>query len=199
MNLLNPNHKQYQHIKQNKHNYFLTLAFLLFFTFNISLLKALSLKSFKANFSQTVLKDSDNLNSSTNAKITYSGKIYIQNKNIFWDYQKPFVKYIYIKKDKVTTIEPLLEQAIVTKLDEQFNMLKLLKQATFKNKNTLITTLNNIKYTITLKNNLISKITYINEIQNKVQIIFSKQKQNMQIKNNIFKIHIPDSYDVLIR
>jgi len=158
-----------------------------------------NIKSFEAEFSQIVYKD----NLQDDIKIKYSGKIYIDGSKVLWHYKKPFVKYLYIKKNKITTIEPLLEQAVITKLQKQFDMLQILQKAkqisANNNARVFATTLNNIEYKITTKNNIIYKIEYKDEVQNKVTIKFSKQKQNQTIKASIFVIKIPDSYDVLIR
>ena len=158
-----------------------------------------NLKTFEADFKQVVSKDDSN----DNVKIKYLGKIYIDGSRVCWHYKKPFVKYLYIKKNKVTTIEPLLKQAIITKLDEQFDMLKILQKAKqishTKSSQVFTTRLNGILYKITIKHNLIYKIEYNNELQNRVTITFSNQSQNKKIPSNIFTIKLPDDYDVLIR
>ncbi len=180
--------------------YIFIVLFVCFNSLNANNLNSLTnLKSFEAKFSQIVYKD----NLQNDVKIKYSGKIYIDGSKVLWHYKKPFIKYLYIKKNKITTIEPLLEQAIITNLQKQFDMLKILQKAkqisTNNGVRVFTTILNNIKYKITTKNNLIYKIEYKNEVQNKVTIIFSKQKQNQKIKASIFVIKIPNSYDVLIR
>ena len=116
---------------------------------------------------------------------------------IVWKYSDPIEKYVYITNTEVTIIEPELEQAIVTKLQKEINILKLLKNAEKITNNTYRSEAYNNIYILSIKNNQLTQIKYKDEIDNKITIKFDNIKQNEDIANAIFKYHIPFEYDVI--
>jgi len=169
----------------------LSLFFLLLLSFNLHANTFEKLTSFQADFSQTITNPSG-------TKAYYKGLISIQEPNqIKWQYLDPFEKYVYIKKNTVTIIEPELEQVIITKLDKEINIINLLKNAIKKSTNTYISNYNNVKYTLLLNDNKLKEISYIDEIENNVLISFQNIQQNQKIDTKNFKFHIPLEYDII--
>ena len=170
-----------------------TIKVLIFFILstyiNANTLK--DLKTFQANFTQVITNPSGK-------EIYYSGEINIKEPNsIKWKYEKPFEKLVFIKKYTVTIIEPELEQAIVTRLDKEINILTLIKTAKKIQANKYLSNFNNIDYYLYFDQELLTRITYEDELENKVVISFTKVQQNISIENSIFKFYIPVEYDLI--
>ena len=81
------------------------------------------IETYEANFKQTITNNSAK-------EILYKGKIYLTNTNkVLWRYQEPIVKDVYINNNQVIIDEPELEQAIISTVDDDLNLLKLLKES----------------------------------------------------------------------
>jgi len=144
-----------------------------------------------ATFIQTITDDK-------NSTITYEGTMSAKQPNMaLWHYTKPVDKTIYIDTQKVTIVEPELEQAIVKRLDNTIDILAILASAQKEGKNSYIATYNDKNYYISLQNNKIKSIHYSDAFDNTVKIIFSAQKINVKIDNSYFKAQIPDDFDVI--
>ena len=77
-------------------------------------------KSFQADFKQTITNNSSK-------QILYSGKIYIKDTNkVLWSYKEPIVKNVFINKNKLIIDEPELEQAIISNINDDLNLVKIL-------------------------------------------------------------------------
>jgi len=149
------------------------------------------LKTFEASFIQTITNPSGN-------KVQYNGLIYIKEPSqIKWQYNNPIEKFVYIKRNTVTIIEPELEQAIVTKLDQEINIINLLKNAQQINENSYISHFNNVDYSLVLENKILKEISYVDAIENKVLISFKNVQQNHQINEKTFNFTIPLEFDVI--
>jgi outer membrane lipoprotein carrier protein len=150
-----------------------------------------NIKTFKANFKQTITNPSGK-------DAIYKGQIHIKEPTfIKWHYEEPITKFVYVKKYTVTIIEPDLEQVIVTKLNKEINILTLLKNAKKITPTQYLSNFNNTDYIITLKDNTLSTITYKDELENNVSISFTNVKQNISIDDTVFKFFIPLEYDVI--
>lgn len=150
-----------------------------------------NIKTFEADFKQKIINN-------TGKEIEYRGKIYIKHPSmLFWRYDNPIEKLVYIINRYVTIIEPELEQAVISKLQNEINILELLKKAKKINKNTFEAELQNRKYTLVLKDNILKEIKYTDEIDNNIVLSFFNTKQNHNIENGIFKYNIPYEYDVI--
>ncbi len=149
------------------------------------------IKSYQAEFTQSIINNSGK-------EILYKGNIYInQPSNVLWSYNDPIEKDVYILSSKVVIIEPDLEQAIVSTMQEEINILDLLKNPIKISKNKYEATLYDNEYLLTIINNILVQINYIDEIENKVTIYFKNIKQNKIMSNDIFKYKIPLDYDVI--
>lgn len=151
-----------------------------------------NLDSFEAKFIQTITSNSKNV-------IEYKGEVYIKKSGkILWKYQTPIVKNVYIDGNYAVVDEPELEQAILTQLDGEIDIIKLLNNSKKIDNNTYLTTIDDIKYIMKIsKDDKIEEIKYIDKLENSVIIKFFDVTQNAQISDNIFKFEIPSYYDVI--
>ena len=149
------------------------------------------LKSFKADFSQTIINNSGK-------KIEYYGKVFIKEpSSILWKYKVPIEKNVFINKDFVIIDEPELEQAIFSSLEKEINLIKLIKNAKKVEQNRYKTTLYSVDYYLIAKNNQITDIKYQDELDNKITITFNNIEQNIDIDQTLFVFKAPDYYDII--
>lgn len=150
-----------------------------------------NLDSFYGNFEQTIVSSSEN-------KIEYKGKVFIKSSGkILWKYETPIIKNVYIDNSMAIVDEPELEQAIFTKLEDEINIIKLLKDAKKVDNENYISTIDGVKYSIKIKNDKIEKITYKDNLDNLVTINFFNVVINQEINDEIFKYIVPSNYDVI--
>jgi outer membrane lipoprotein carrier protein len=162
-----------------------------FFTLSLFANNLKNIDSFQASFKQSIIN-------SSNKEIVYTGKIYIKKPlQIVWQYNEPIEKFVYILNSNVTIIEPELEQAIISKLDKEFNILHLLDNAKKISPSEYLSTFNNIQYKLTIIDNILQSISYKDNIDNNIVISFSKISQNQPILDKIFEFHIPQDYDII--
>jgi len=172
-------------------SYLKILLFIFILKTNILANELVKIKSFEASFTQTITNPSGN-------KVFYNGLLHIKEPNrIKWEYTTPIEKFVYIKKHTVTILEPELEQAIITKLENEINILSLLNNAKKISQTKYISNFNNINYTLTMNNNKLQDISYKDEIENDVIITFTNVQQNHKIDSKIFKFFIPLEFDII--
>ncbi len=165
--------------------------FILFFTTTIFANDLKNINTFEASFKQSIIN-------SSNKEILYTGKIYIKKPlKIFWKYNDPIEKLVYITNNIVTIIEPELEQAITSKLDNEFNILGLLNNSTKISPTQYLSTFQNTQYKLTIVDNTLQDISYKDSIDNTILISFSNINQNKPIKDTVFKFQIPQEYDII--
>ena len=155
----------------------------------ISFANIFDITNLKADFKQTIKN-----NSSSN--ISYKGTIVLNENNILWHYNEP-IKNVYISNSKVIIDEPELEQAIISNIDEELNLLNILKESKKIDNKTYENTLNNIVYTIKIHEEKLQAIFYTDELENKVSIIFTNVKVNTKVDNSIFVFNAPSYYDII--
>jgi len=173
-------------------SYFKSIIIFLFITHTTLFSSDLQdVKTFEASFIQTIINPSGN-------EVKYTGLLHIQEPDkIKWQYQDPIEKFVYVKKNSVTIIEPELEQAIITKIDQEINILNLLKNAKKISTNNYLSLFNNVEYSLTLENKKLNKIAYQDEIENNVIITFTNVQQNHKINKDIFLFTIPFEFDII--
>ncbi len=161
---------------------------------SVNLLFALDFRdktSFEASFEQSIVN-------SSNSEILYGGKLFIKEPSqVLWRYETPIQKDVYINDTEVVIIEPELEQVIVSRLQKELNILKLLNDAKKINENKYEADLYDTKYFLEIKDNELEKISYKDELDNSVTISFKNIRSNHQIPNEVFKYTIPNDYDIL--
>ena len=149
------------------------------------------IKSYEAQFKQTVTNNS-------NKELLYKGNIYFRNDgNILWQYVEPIVKNVYINKNEIIIDEPELEQAIISKINNEMNLISILKESKKIDNNTYENTINNIKYTIKTYDSKLKAIFYNDEIGNEVKIVFDNVKIDKTINDKKFIFLYPEYYDII--
>ncbi|MEA3553697.1 MAG: LolA-like outer membrane lipoprotein chaperone, partial [Campylobacterota bacterium] len=150
-----------------------------------------NINSYEAVFTQSIIN-------SSGKEILYNGKIYIkQPSQMLWKYNDPIEKFVHINNKNVTIIEPDLEQAIMSRLEKEINIIKLLKDSTKVDETTYKSTLYDKVYTIKIINNKLTQIKYTDELDNNITIDFKNIKQNEPIPSDIFKFKIPYDFDII--
>ncbi len=163
----------------------------LFFSLAFASFDKENIRSFEADFSQTVTNESGKT-------IEYKGKVFIKNNGkVLWKYLEPIVKNVFLIDDLVIVDEPELEQAIYTKLEKSIDIIKLLKEAKKIEENLFESYLYDVKYLIKTKDDKISSLSYKDELANSIEIKFLNIKQNIEIKDNIFQFLAPNYYDII--
>jgi len=163
----------------------------LFISFSFASFDKENIKSFEADFVQTVKNESGKT-------IEYKGKVFIKNNGkVLWKYFEPVEKNVFLIDDLVIIDEPELEQAIYTKLEKSIDMIKLLKESKKIEENLFESSLYNVKYLIKIKDDKISSLSYKDELANSIEIKFLNNKQNIEIKDSIFQFLPPDYYDII--
>jgi len=168
-----------------KHNFLLLILTTASFA-NIN-----NINSFEADFTQKIVDDQ-------NKTIIYNGHIQAKKPQYaLWKYTKPINKSVYILENKAIIVEPELEQAILKKIDKNFDFFELIQNATKISNNKYLTHYNNTTFIIGTNNGIITSISYKDEFENKVIIDFMNQIENNTMDEKIFTPTIPDDYDVI--
>lgn len=150
-----------------------------------------NLKSLESDFIQTI-------NSTSGTKIEYKGKLYIKDSGkVLYSYKEPIEKNVYINKNEVIIDEPELEQAIITTLDNQIDILKLINDAKKVKESLYSTKIEGIEYNISLLDGNIDKIYYVDEIENSVEIKLLNTILNEEISDSKFMFILPRGYDLI--
>lgn len=163
----------------------------------LCLLKALlsgvelnEIESFEAQFTQTL--------TSQNQEIVYEGEIYIQApSNALWRYIKPIPKDIYIQESTSIIYEPKLQQAIISNIQENLNILSLIKQAKKIDKNTYEAKVAGVIYTILAQDGIPKEIAFMDALENKIHIVFKNIKINALENENIFDFNPSSGIDII--
>jgi len=165
--------------------------FLLLLLTTVSYANIQTISSFEADFQQKIVDDQ-------NKTILYEGHIIATKPQYaLWNYTKPIIKRVYILENEAIIVEPELEQAIIKKINKNFDFFKLIKSAKRITKNKYLAHYNNTTFIITIDNKTISSISYKDEFENSVTIKFSNQKENRKIDKKEFQPNIPDDYDII--
>lgn len=164
------------------------------FLFALTLTLAASPKeinSFNSKFVQTIIDDNGK-------KIVYAGELWATKpQNALWVYHKPIQKSVYINGQKITVIEPVIEQVTLRSLDDEIDFLQIIQKAKKVDNDKYSATVKGQTYNVTFKNDLLSSIGYTDGFDNRVTILFSNPTQNKTIEASRFKPVIPEDFDVI--
>ncbi len=169
------------------------MRFTLFFLLTLTSLMAspMEINSFNSKFEQTITDD----NGKT---IRYTGELWAAKpQNALWIYQKPIKKSVYVNAQKITVIEPSIEQVTLRNLDGEIDFLQIVQHAKKVDDHKYIASVKGEKYTIIFRDNLLTSISYTDGFDNKVVIKFTNPSQNKPIEASKFKPNIPEDYDVI--
>ncbi len=149
------------------------------------------IKTFDANFQQKIINPSKK-------EILYKGHLFIKEPNyILWQYKEPVIKNVYIINNFAIIDEPELEQAIFSRLQDEIDILELIKTAKKIDENRYLAKIYDVNYTLTTKDNKIQKIEYKDALENSIIISFTNVVQNEEIDDEIFKFLPPEHYDII--
>lgn len=167
---------------------FLPFLFLLPFTL---LASPKDLTSFNSKFVQTITDDHGK-------KIVYSGELWASKpQSALWTYQKPIQKSVYINGQKVTVIEPSIEQVTLRNLDDEIDFLQIIQKAKKVDDEKYSATVKGQTYLVIFKNNVLNTISYTDSFDNKVMIQFTSPSQNKGVDATKFKPVIPKDFDII--
>ena len=169
------------------------MKYCIFFLFLPALLlaKIENFRTIQSDFTQKVTNEQ-------NKTITYEGQFYAtQDKKALWIYEKPVAKKIYFNGNKVVILEPELEQAIITTLENTPNIALLLQEAKEISPNRYSTKYMETTYTIYASNQTIERISYHDKLDNSVEISFTNQSTNLFLDDALFQVDIPKGYDIV--
>ncbi|MDR0579100.1 MAG: LolA-like outer membrane lipoprotein chaperone [Campylobacteraceae bacterium] len=156
-----------------------------------------SIKSISSDFTQVIT-------STEGDSLKYEGSLQALNDGsenfALWIYKNPIEKKIYFTNNRVVMIEPDLEQAVITSVEEIPDMSSILNQALntnkLTNKDVNVTVLDTI-YNISFKNGIPAKISYIDKLDNKIDILLKNTNLNINIYKLTFQVEIPKNFDVV--
>jgi outer membrane lipoprotein carrier protein len=147
--------------------------------------------SFHAPFSQTITDEH-------NKKIVYSGELWASKpQNALWMYKKPMQKSVYINGQRLTLIEPAIEQATVRTLNDEIDILEIIKKAKPLTATRYSAAVNGQTYFIEFSNDTLSSISYTDGYENQVVIKFLNPVSNQPIEASRFKAVIPAEFDII--
>ncbi len=150
-----------------------------------------TIKSFTADFTQSVTDDK-------NATLEYSGNLAaVKPQNAVWHYTNPILKDVYIDRFRVTIVEPEIEQVIIRKIETKFDFFKMIQNAKKINDTLYEARYQEAIFIIKIENNIIQTISYKDAFENNVKIIFTNQKQNIEIDDQAFVAKYPLEFDVI--
>jgi outer membrane lipoprotein carrier protein len=151
----------------------------------------ININSFNSHFEQSIIDD----NGKT---IRYSGELWAAKpQSALWVYQKPIQKSVYVNAQKVTVIEPQIEQVTLRTLDNEIDFLQIIQKAKRLDDEHYAATIKGQTYNILFKNDTLNTISYTDGYDNRVTIKFLSPVQNKAIEASRFKPTIPQSFDVI--
>lgn len=149
------------------------------------------INSFHASFTQTITDEH-------NKKIIYSGELWASKpQNALWMYKKPMQKSVYINGQRLTLIEPAIEQATLRTLNDEIDILEIIKKAKPLSATRYSAAVNGQTYFIEFSNDTLSSISYTDGYENQVIIKFLTPTTNQPIEVSRFKAIIPQGFDVI--
>ncbi|BCD60451.1 MULTISPECIES: LolA-like outer membrane lipoprotein chaperone [unclassified Nitratiruptor] len=164
---------------------------LIIFVSAISIVADIKIESLQSHFIQQITNDQ-------NKTITYEGEVVYKAPNhIYWKYESPIQKKIYINGKKAVIIEPEIEQAVIKRLGNTLSLDTMLQNAKKISKNRYEGVYKNKNFTLLLENSKLYKIEYTDNLGNRVSIQFIDPKQNIQIDPSLFIYKIDPAYDVI--
>jgi len=150
-----------------------------------------SVRSFSADFTQQITDD-------TNKTITYDGHVDAARPDkARWEYREPIEKSVFVIGQKVTIIEPELEQAIVKTFRDEIDLFKILSKAEKLDDETYLAEHKSQKFLLKIRDDVPMAISYRDAFDNTIRILFSHQKVNRNLPEALFVPEIPAGYDIL--
>lgn len=153
-----------------------------------------NIKSFSADFTQTLYSNE----TETQNQIVYKGKLQaLAPESMLWSYVSPIPKKIFIKEGTMIVYEPKLQQAIFTRLQENLDLLTLLKNAKKITENHYQAQILEQQYDLLLDNGIPKQISFQDALGNKIEIVFENAKVNIAIDSKIFDFKPTSEIDII--
>jgi len=152
-----------------------------------------NIQTFEADFEQ-------NITDETGKVLTYKGKMHTKRPSfVLWNYTYPerAAKKLYMNKVRAVLVQPLLEQATVSQLNNDMNFFEILSSAKKIDQNHYKARYKNIDFILKEENGVILSLAYQDELENHILITFSKQRQNRPIEDDLFTPKVPKDYDII--
>lgn len=166
--------------------------FLLMILFNFIFASFLdNLKTFSADFSQIIDGEIGA------ASVKYEGELIASNNNAKWTYNTPIKKEIYINNGKVFIYEPMMNEVIISNIDNNLDFLNLLRNLKKVENEIYKGVVEDIEYVLIFKDNLPYNLNYIDGLGNRVNIFFKNVKINEIINSSLFEFIIPNDADII--
>lgn len=168
-----------------KYIFLLTLLFGSLFAFGENI------QNFEADFTQTITDEE-------NKTLTYKGTMHAMRPNsVLWRYREPINKKIYINSKRAVIVEPELEQAIIKQLDGEIDFFGILSSAQTLEQGHYTASYKGITFILKESDGVIDSLSYTDTLENRVQIRFSKQKQNRPMEPELFTPRVPKEFDII--
>ena len=152
-----------------------------------------SIQSFEADFTQTITDE-------TGKVLTYKGRLHTKRPSfVLWNYTEPerISKKLYINASKAVLVQPLLEQATISNINDGMNFFKILSSAKSVDSKHYRARYKDIDFILQEENGVIISLSYQDELENDILITFSKQRQNRPMEDSLFTPKIPKEYDII--
>ncbi len=148
--------------------------------------------SFSADFNQSIRDEH-------NKTITYLGQMQSKRPNFArWEYKTPVTKTLYVYENRITIIEPDLEQAVIQNIDKNIDIFKMMQRAKKIDATHYEADYDEQKFLLTYDTNqTLTQISYSDELDNHVTITFTNQKRNTELNTTLFKATIPEEFDII--
>lgn len=116
-----------------------------------------------------------------------------------WEYKQPFQKIVYLDDKTLISYEPLLQQAIYTKINQKLNFLKIIQNAKqdSKDKNLFISEVEGQSYRLSIQNDLPARLEYEDALGNPIVIEFKNVLLNPKISKEVFIFSPPEGVDII--
>jgi outer membrane lipoprotein carrier protein len=150
-------------------------------------------ENFTANFTQMV----------TNPKkkvITYDGKLrFSAPAQLKWNYQNPTQKEVCVDGHQMVLVDHDLEQVSYLVIDQEFDFIKILKEAKHHHDKVYVSKYKDQSYTIQVdEKKQIQSVAYFDNLDNKVQIVFKQVKYGKgSLSPERMDCEIPKDFDIL--
>jgi len=152
-----------------------------------------NIQSFEADFTQTITDE-------TGKVLTYKGRLHTKRPSfVLWNYTEPerISKKLYLNGTKAVLVQPLLEQATISHINDGMNFFEILTSAKSVDNTHYSARYKDIDFILQEENGVIISLSYQDELENDILITFSKQRQNRVIKDSLFVPKIPQDYDII--
>lgn len=152
------------------------------------------IKSFSADFTQTLYSNEEEMQN----QIIYKGKLQaLAPASVRWSYVVPIPKEVFIEEGTMILYEPKLKQAIFTRLQENLDLLTLLKNAKKITENRYQANILEQKYDLLLENGIPKQINFQDTLGNKIEIVFENAKVNVAIDSKVFDFNPKSEIEII--